>query len=285
MRAYRKDKKTIIFTVILGIFCILIIRLLFIISEKNRNIAYLQKLNNISEFEISNLKKKIEEKEKKIENSGKKLSKIKDEDTESGITGKYDNKILIGSFREEYEIEENKFIRIEKNINPSIMKNNIKEDSGIVSKRVLTSKNRNKNVYRVGKNIKSYELYWPVNSRNITSEFGIRRHPILNEEKIHRGVDIAVKEGEAVYSGIDGIVTYAGEKGNYGNMIELERDDGLRIRYAHLSKITVNIGETVSTGQKIGESGNTGMSTGPHLHYEVLIEGIPVNPMRFKYRN
>ncbi len=283
MRGYRKNKKVIILTVILGIFSIIIIRLLFIISEKNKNMEYLQNLHNISEQEISNLKKRIEEKGKSIESSEKRLDKIKNEDSGPDTTGKYDNRILIGSSRDRYDVEENKFIRIEKNPDPPSRKDNIIEGVDTASKRILYDKNRS--VHRIGENIKSYELYWPVNSRNITSEFGIRTHPILNEEKLHRGVDISVKEGEAVYSGIDGVVTYAGEKGNYGNMIELERNDGLRIRYTHLGKIVVNTGQTVNTGQKVGESGNTGMSTGPHLHYEVLIEGIPVNPMRFKYRN
>ena len=85
-------------------------------------------------------------------------------------------------------------------------------------------------------------------------------------------------------SGVKGIVTYAGVKGNYGNMIEVRRNDGLKVRYAHLSKIEVRVGQTVYEGDKIGEVGSTGMATGPHLHYETLIEDIPVDPMKFKYR-
>ena len=99
--------------------------------------------------------------------------------------------------------------------------------------------------------IESYELYWPVVSTKITSEFGNRMHPVLKENRFHRGVDISSVKGAAVNSGVKGIVTYAGVKGNYGNMIEVRR---------------------------------TGMATGPHLHYEVLIEDIPVDPMKFKYR-
>ena len=132
--------------------------------------------------------------------------------------------------------------------------------------------------------IESYELYWPVVSTKITSEFGNRMHPVLKENRFHRGVDISSVKGAAVNSGVKGIVTYAGVKGNYGNMIEVRRSDGLKVRYAHLSKIEVRVGQTVYEGDKIGEVGSTGMATGPHLHYEVLIEDIPVDPMKFKYR-
>lgn len=132
--------------------------------------------------------------------------------------------------------------------------------------------------------IESYELYWPVVSTKITSEFGNRMHPVLKENRFHRGVDISSVKGAAVNSGVKGVVTYAGVKGNYGNMIEVRRNDGLKVRYAHLSKIEVRVGQTVQEGDKIGEVGSTGMATVPHLHYEVLIEDIPVDPMKFKYR-
>ena len=132
--------------------------------------------------------------------------------------------------------------------------------------------------------IESYELYWPVVSTKITSEFGNRMHLVLKENRFHRGVDISSVKGAAVNSGVKGIVTYAGVKGNYGNMIEVRRSDGLKVRYAHLSKIEVRVGQRIQEGDKIGEVGSTGMATGPHLHYEVLIEDIPVDPMKFKYR-
>ena len=132
--------------------------------------------------------------------------------------------------------------------------------------------------------IESYELYWPVVSTKITSEFGNRMHPVLKENRFHRGVDISSVKGAAVNSGVKGIVTYAGVKGNYGNMIEVRRSDGLKVRYAHLSKIEVRVGQRIQEGDKIGEVGSTGMATGPHLHYEVLIQDIPVDPMKFKYR-
>jgi len=125
------------------------------------------------------------------------------------------------------------------------------------------------------------KILWPVKYGKITSKFGNRTHPVLKSVKFHRGVDIAVSVGTPVYSGIKGKVTFAGRKGNYGNLVEIERDDGIKVRYAHLNSIDVVTGQKVSDGEKVAETGNTGMSTGPHLHYEIIIDENPVNPLDF----
>ena len=125
------------------------------------------------------------------------------------------------------------------------------------------------------------KILWPVKSGKITSKFGNRNHPVLKSVKFHRGVDIAVSLGTPVYAGIRGIVTFAGKRGNYGNLVEIEGSDGIKVRYAHLSKIDVVAGQRVSDGEKVAETGNTGMSTGPHLHYEIIVDESPVNPLNF----
>lgn len=125
------------------------------------------------------------------------------------------------------------------------------------------------------------KILWPVKSGKITSKFGNRNHPVLKSVKFHRGVDIAVSLGTPVYAGIKGIVTFAGKRGNYGNLVEIEGSDGIKVRYAHLSKIDVVAGQRVSDGEKVAETGNTGMSTGPHLHYEIIVDDSPVNPLNF----
>lgn len=89
--------------------------------------------------------------------------------------------------------------------------------------------------------------------------------------------------GTPLKASFTGVVTYASAKGGYGNLIELERSDGIRVRYAHLDKISVNKGDTVKEGQIIGATGNTGLSTGPHLHFEILIDGNPVDPKKWNY--
>ena len=127
------------------------------------------------------------------------------------------------------------------------------------------------------------KILWPVKYGKITSKFGNRNHPVLKSVKFHRGVDIAVSIGTPVYSGIKGKVTFAGRKGNYGNLVEIEGNDGIKVRYAHLNSIDVVTGQKVSDGEKVAETGNTGISTGPHLHYEIIIDENPVNPLNFAH--
>lgn len=169
--------------------------------------------------------------------------------------------------------------------------------------KILTNKNDNNKNYSVNKlNISKQEitpnyesndnyisentneLFWPVLSTEITSKYGKRVHPISNKEKIHNGIDIKAVTGAAVMSSVDGTVTYAGRNGGYGNFIEVRRRDGLTVRYAHLNKINTVVGNNVKMGDKIGEVGSTGVSTGSHLHFEVLKDGNSVNPMDFEYR-
>ena len=169
--------------------------------------------------------------------------------------------------------------------------------------KILTNKNDNNKNYSVNKlNISKQEitpnyesndnyisentneLFWPVLSTEITSKYGKRVHPISNKEKIHNGIDIKAVTGAAVMSSVDGTVTYAGRNGGYGNFIEVRRRDGLTVRYAHLNKINTAVGNNVKMGDKIGEVGSTGVSTGSHLHFEVLKDGNSVNPMDFEYR-
>lgn len=126
-------------------------------------------------------------------------------------------------------------------------------------------------------------MLWPVPGTTITSGFGYRVHPILKTKKFHRGLDIRVGKGTPLKASFTGTVTYASTKGGYGKLIELERSDGVRVRYAHLDKISVEKGNTVTEGEVIGETGNTGLSTGPHLHFEILVNGDPVNPKNWNY--
>ena len=150
----------------------------------------------------------------------------------------------------------------------------------------INEKNRADNQNIQVENIESKgfgKILWPVKYGKITSKFGNRTHPVLKSVKFHRGVDIAVSVGTPVYSGIKGRVTFAGRKGNYGNLVEIEGNDGIKVRYAHLNSIDVVTGQKVSDGEKVAETGNTGMSTGPHLHYEIIIDENPVNPLDFAH--
>ncbi len=121
---------------------------------------------------------------------------------------------------------------------------------------------------------------WPARGW-VTSDFGIRLDPYTAERVMHRGLDIANAPGTPVVATADGEVIFDGTEGGYGNVLVLDHGNGVRTRYGHLSRIFVKLGDHVKRGQKVAAIGNTGRSTGPHLHYEVRINGIPENPRRF----
>lgn len=117
----------------------------------------------------------------------------------------------------------------------------------------------------------------PVSGR-LSSGFGSRFHPIDKRTKFHGGLDIAVPIGTYVSAAGEGKVSFAGRKGGYGNVVIIEHPDGRQTRYAHLSSISVSVGDDVSMGQPIALSGSTGKSTGPHLHFEMRENGVVVDP-------
>lgn len=121
---------------------------------------------------------------------------------------------------------------------------------------------------------------WPVHGR-ITAGFGERLDPFSGEDAFHPGLDIATPYGTDVEASANGMVIEAGRDAGYGRCILLDHGDGISTRYAHLSRIFVVIGEEVERGEVIGAVGMSGRTTGPHLHYEVMIHGTPVNPSRF----
>jgi murein DD-endopeptidase MepM/ murein hydrolase activator NlpD len=121
---------------------------------------------------------------------------------------------------------------------------------------------------------------WPARGW-VTSDFGTRLDPWSAERKMHQGIDIASPHGQPVYTPSDGTVVFAGTEGGYGKVLVLDHGYGVKTRYGHLSEIHVRAGDRVRRGDKIGAVGNTGRSTGPHLHYEVRVNGIPENPRKF----
>ncbi|HJS52171.1 MAG TPA: M23 family metallopeptidase [Pyrinomonadaceae bacterium] len=116
----------------------------------------------------------------------------------------------------------------------------------------------------------------------INNEFGFRRSPFGGRAyEFHAGMDIDGERGEIVSAPATGIVTEAGYKGGYGNMVEVDHGNGLVSRYGHMSRVDVQAGDSISRGQPMGVIGSTGRSTGPHLHYELRLGGRPINPRRF----
>jgi murein DD-endopeptidase MepM/ murein hydrolase activator NlpD len=134
-----------------------------------------------------------------------------------------------------------------------------------------------------GRSLDEHPWVGPLSTIRVSSPFGLRRlHPILRRVLPHTGVDYAAARGAPVFSTADGVVSSAGDRGGYGNLVEIQHPNGYTSRYAHLSRIapTTYAGAPVRQGALIGHVGMTGLATGPHLHYEVRRNGRPVDPTR-----
>ena len=121
----------------------------------------------------------------------------------------------------------------------------------------------------------------PVSSGYISSGFGQRVDPFTGGGEFHEGIDFAAPEGTRIRAVAAGIVTWAGARGGYGNMVQVDHGNGYSTRYGHAYKVLVHVGETVNRGDALALVGDTGRSTGPHVHFEVLKFGHQVNPARF----
>jgi len=135
-----------------------------------------------------------------------------------------------------------------------------------------------------GRSAKRPLLRTPIDGARLSSRFGKRRHPVLGYTKMHRGVDFAAPTGTPIYAAGDGVISYRGRKGGYGNYIRIRHAGGFNSAYAHMSRFRkgVTLGSRVKQGEVIGYVGSTGRSTGPHLHYEILAGGRQVNPLTIK---
>ncbi|MBI5510068.1 MAG: M23 family metallopeptidase [Deltaproteobacteria bacterium] len=121
----------------------------------------------------------------------------------------------------------------------------------------------------------------PTRSKLLTSTFGVRTDPYTNHRVMHKGVDIAADHGADVITPADGVVIFVGSRGGYGKAVVIDHGYGVQTHFAHMSAFRVEIGQKVLRGQVIGGVGNTGRSTGTHLHYEVRFNGIPQNPEKY----
>ena len=129
--------------------------------------------------------------------------------------------------------------------------------------------------------VKTLPLAAPLDDYSIRSGFGARIDPLTRKRAFHPGVDLTAPYRTPVYSTAPGTVIFAGVEGGYGRTVEIDHGHGIVTRFAHLHRIWVARGQTVRAHQKLGELGSTGRSTGPHLHYEVLVNDDPVDPEKF----
>ena len=126
----------------------------------------------------------------------------------------------------------------------------------------------------------SFHVVRPVPGA-ITGGFGNRVHPILGTVRVHTGVDMSAAEGTPIKAGAAGVVAWAGPRGGYGNAVIIDHGNQFATLYGHASAVKVSVGQTVKAGQVVALAGSTGMATGPHLHFEVRILGVPVNPASY----
>lgn len=129
--------------------------------------------------------------------------------------------------------------------------------------------------------LSSLPVLWPVNGGGIRDGFGYRVHPITGVRSFHEGVDIAAAPNTDIYAAGGGTVIYSGYDGGYGYCIIIDHGYGISSLYAHCRKLLVNDGDTVEKGEMIAKVGSTGSSTGPHCHFEIQINGVQVNPLKF----
>jgi len=188
------------------------------------------------------------------------------------------------SYSEDYEYE------VEVAYNYYILNINLtaRSFSDVVFNRMNAEQRERFNIYMITKGNRQY-LQSPFGETNwlpyVTSYYGYRVHPITGAKNYHKGLDIGMPEGTEILAGHDGTVTFAGNNGDYGLVVVIEDSEGLVSKYAHCSALLVSAGQTVSAGDPIARVGNTGQSTGPHLHLEIIKNGQYLNPIYFAVTN
>jgi murein DD-endopeptidase MepM/ murein hydrolase activator NlpD len=129
--------------------------------------------------------------------------------------------------------------------------------------------------------IKALPVSAPLESYELGSPFGVRGDPINGHQGYHTGVDLRAPYMTPVYATAAGVVTYSGYRDDYGKVVEIDHGNGISTRYAHLHRQTVSVGQRIAGHSQIGFLGSTGRATGPHVHYEVLVNGEPQDPEKF----
>jgi murein DD-endopeptidase MepM/ murein hydrolase activator NlpD len=136
-----------------------------------------------------------------------------------------------------------------------------------------------------GESLKRAFLASPIEFSRVTSGFKMRFHPILQVWRAHLGVDYAAPIGTSVRSVGDGVIEFSGKQNGFGNVVKVKHQNQTSTVYAHLSKINVRVGQAISQGQSVGLVGMTGLSTGPHLHFEYRVNGVYQDPQIIARRN
>ena len=174
----------------------------------------------------------------------------------------------------------NLFVRSKADETPQALSNKLEKLSAEATRQEQSLQELQAYFQSQSSRLASVPSVWPTRGW-VTSDFGSRLDPYTSERVMHAGLDIAGPHGKDVIAPSDGTVVFAGLEGGYGNVLVIDHGYGIKTRYGHLAAIRVKPGDKIKRGQEIANLGNTGRSTGPHLHYEVRVNGIAQNPRKF----
>lgn len=175
---------------------------------------------------------------------------------------------------------DNQFARLTSTVNPAALSSKLDRLSAEATRQEQNLQELQAYFQDQKSLLASIPSVWPTRGW-VTSDFGHRLDPYTADRVMHAGLDIAAPHGKEVVAPSDGTVVFAGLEGGYGNVLVIDHGYGIKTRYGHLASISVKAGDKVMRGQKVAAVGNTGRSTGPHLHYEVRVNGVAQNPRKF----
>lgn len=292
---YLYDEKTATFTPIkssntnywfIGIFSLLLISSLLLIAFRINGASS----DNKQQQELAELKLHYEELSEQADLSQKELQEIKKKDNEI-----YRTYFQLDSISMDERMAGtggvNKFEKYAKLSFNELVTITAKKIDNLNNQLKVQEKSLNE-IIDVAKNKEEYFSKIPAiqpiannDLKRLASGFGKRFHPILHVAKFHEGIDFTAEIGTPIYATADGIVEKAGVQSGYGNTVVIDHQNGYKTLFAHQSKIKVKQGQTVKRGEVIGFVGNTGLSSGPHLHYEVMKNNVKIDPLGYFYQD